>query len=99
MRACVARARDCNPEIVALDCRLGGRVREAVHLPDIVHASFARFIQADQDSTAISARFRKLSEGFVPFTVRVTRLTMANERTPYMHQGREEGTAREFELY
>ena len=34
----------------------------------------------------------------VGVAVRVTRLTLAHECSPYMHQGREEGTVRDFQL-
>ena len=40
----VASCRDSDPTLASLDLSLGGTLRAAVHLPDIVHASFARFI-------------------------------------------------------
>ena len=42
----MAACRDADPALAALDLRLHGTVRAAVHLPDIVHASFARVVQA-----------------------------------------------------
>ena len=151
LRACVARARDENPALRTWDERLGGRVRGAVHLPDIVHASFARFVRADPSGGTkggakgdpsrdggsgtggsgtggsgtggsgtggsgtggsgtggsgtggsgtgdVVERFGQFASTFEPFKVRVARLTLANECSPYMHQGRSEGTVREFRL-
>mmetsp|Transcript_36525 Transcript_36525/g.72363 ORF Transcript_36525/g.72363 Transcript_36525/m.72363 type:complete len:309 (+) Transcript_36525:196-1122(+) len=134
LRALVASVRDTDPELATFDDLLGGRVREAVHLPDIVHSSYARFVASSCDSpqpfvpvrasagdkpptampdttigdtsgnsgsvdgTTLKSRFDAAASRFRPFTVRVTGLTLANECSPYMHQGLEEGTARFFPL-
>jgi len=86
-----------------------GDIRASVHLPDIVHSSFARFIRTPPEqhpggggegtaAEAIVAKFNALAADFQPFPVRIKRLTLANECSPYMHQERVEGTVRTFDL-
>ena len=110
--------------LAGLDAELGGRVRASVHIPDIVHSSYARFVDAAVEpksatagaaarpttggatampaaaagGTALEERFAAMAAGFRPFRVKVRGLTLANECSPYMHQGRDEGTARFFPL-
>jgi hypothetical protein len=111
LRALVADIRDSDPTLAALDDKLGGRVKRAVHLPDIVHSSYARFVGtpsrplagsagggASADGAELKAHFDSVASQFRPFHVRVTGLTLANECSPYMHQSKQEGTARHFPL-
>ena len=114
LRQLVAQARDEDQGLAAVvqDYNAGKvdgdqAVRGAVHLPDIVHSSFARFVRAPPPGSeqseaaavaAVAGKFNTIAASFEPFPVRITRLTLANECAPYMHQGREEGTVRTFVL-
>lgn len=103
LRSLVEKVRDHDPHLEALDRQLEGRVRSSVHIPDIVHTSFARFVKADHsgDGTGddnLISKFDKMASKFAPFTIRIQKLTLADESTPYMHQDRVDGSIRTFSL-
>ncbi len=113
LRDLVKHARDKDPQLAAVVAELDessvsqsdgdeGRgnstLRDSVHIPDIVHSSFGRFIQDTADEAQVVARFSSIAAHFKSFPLRITRLILANECSPYMHQGREEGTIRIFDL-
>jgi hypothetical protein len=103
LRNIVRQARDSDPVLAALDINpeFSGRIRQSVHLPNIVHASFARCIGVSKmqgPENQPEELFEELRKNFVPFRIKIRTLTLANECSPYMHQLREEGTLRSFAL-
>lgn len=118
LRELVAKARDEDPELARLADGekgfgvLGGGsgdggavpgLRSSVHLPDIVHSSYARFISTPDDGVggdaALQRRFEEEAAAtFKPFKVQIRSLTLANEAAPYMHQTCEEGTVASYSL-
>ena len=117
LRELVAKARDEDPELARLADGekgfgvLGGGpgsggavpgLRSSVHIPDIVHSSYARFVGSPaggaDGEAALQKRFAEAAAAFTPFKIKVRTLTLANEAAPYMHQTRKEGTLASYPL-
>lgn len=81
-----------DPSLEALDLEFGGKVAASIHVPNIIHSSYARFVAtvSPEEFSAMEAAFNALSARFKPFDILVDRITLANESSPYMHQRRDE---------
>lgn len=91
LRQLVRQCVDSDARLRLLDEQHDGRVSSSIHIPNIVHSSFARFIDEPEDSDLLAREFSQLAESFEPFSITVTTLTLANEVLPYMHQPQELG--------
>ena len=83
LRELVKEARDTDPDLLQLDTELGGRVKAAVHVPNIIHSSFARFVALPADVPRLREAFaREVGGSIGPLTIRVDEITLANECAP-----------------
>mmetsp|Transcript_20044 Transcript_20044/g.27176 ORF Transcript_20044/g.27176 Transcript_20044/m.27176 type:complete len:277 (-) Transcript_20044:147-977(-) len=108
-RDMVVDVRDSDPRLKALEESwetqpfarskdAAAQLRDSVHVPNIIHASYARFLSPVDDEEGLEQAFAAVSEAFTPFTIRVRTLFLVNELSPYMHQSREEGILARFDL-
>lgn len=60
-------------------------LREALHVPGIIHSTVMRLAAAPSDAGRLAEGLTGLAAQWEPATVRVSRISMINERRPYMH--------------
>ncbi|CAM9684916.1 unnamed protein product, partial [Ectocarpus fasciculatus] len=71
-------------------CSLG----DAVHIPDIIHSTVMRVASQVSDEGRLGEGLADLGARWEPATVRVGKISLVNEKRPYMHLSREGAEAR-----
>lgn len=73
-------------------------LKEAIHIPDIVHSTVMRHAGVLSDPNGLAEGLAELEAKWNPVTVSITEIYLVFEGHPYMHIGKTEGEMHIFSL-
>ena len=73
-------------------------LRDAIHVPDIIHSTVMRVASEVEDPRSLAAGLAEISGRWKPATVKVAEISLVHEKHPYMHLDRVEGEVQSFSL-
>lgn len=73
-------------------------LRDAIHVPDIIHSTVMRVASEVEDTRSLSAGLAEISGKWTPATVKICDVSLVHEKHPYMHLDRADCEIRSFPL-
>lgn len=73
-------------------------LKEAVHIPGIVHSTIMRHSSAPSDARDLAKGLADLQSRWEPATVKASELCLVFEKHPYLHVSRADGEVHRFPL-